>query len=112
MNISQRAIVLIEVPYSDYSSKKVRPAIVLSNERIKTSKDIIVVPLTSNLTLDDPVSFIIKNDDLEEGTLIVSSRVKVERIFSVDKRLIKKTIGKVKQDVHQRIIKNLNRVIQ
>lgn len=111
MSIQQRDIILIEVPYSDYSFKKVRPAIILSNEKIKDSKDVIAVPLTSNLDLNT-FSFIITNNDLEKGNLLISSKVKVERIFSVEKKLVKKTIGKVKISIHNKIIKILNTLIE
>ena len=101
--ISQREIVLLSFPFSNLRTSKVRPAIVISNsEYNKNSGDIIAVPLTSNLKIRD-YAFLITNRDLERGRLIVDSNVKVDRIFSVDKKLVRLTIGRVSRNVHKRI---------
>ena len=101
--ISQREIVLLSFPFSNLRTSKVRPAIVISNnEYNKNSDDIIAVPLTSNLKIRD-YAFLITNRDLERGRLIVDSNVKVDRIFSVDKKLVRLTIGRVSRNVHKRI---------
>ena len=60
------------------------------------------MPLTSNLKIRD-YAFLITNRDLERGRLIVDSNVKVDRIFSVDKKLVRLTIGRVSRNVHKRI---------
>ncbi|MBS3149183.1 type II toxin-antitoxin system PemK/MazF family toxin [Candidatus Woesearchaeota archaeon] len=50
IRLKQKDIVLLPVPFSDQSSRKVRPAIVVSNDLINnTSEDVILVPLTSVL---------------------------------------------------------------
>ena len=50
--ISQRQIVLLNFQFSGLKIFKVRPAIVLSNDEYnKKSKDVVVVPLTSNLKM-------------------------------------------------------------
>jgi mRNA interferase MazF len=52
--ISQRDIVLLSFQFSELQSSKVRPAIVLSNDRYnRRSEDFVAVPLTSNLKLRD-----------------------------------------------------------
>ena len=43
--------------------------------------------MTSNLTKTD-YDMIITNDNLEEGNLIVDSRTKINRIFSVEQKMI------------------------
>jgi mRNA interferase MazF len=101
--ISQRDIILLAFPFSDLRTSKVRPAIVLSNnEYNKIFDDILAVPLTTNLTFRD-YAFVITNRDLDSGRLIKSSNVKVDRIFSVNKNLVKLTIGRVNRNVHRRI---------
>ena len=93
--MNQRDIVLLSFPFSDLKTSKVRPAVVLSNDAYnKKSKDVLVIPLTSNLAKTD-YDIIITNDNLEEGNLIVDSRAKINRIFTVEKRLGKMTIGKI-----------------
>jgi len=93
--ISQQDIVLLNFPFSNLKQSKVRPVIILSNNKYnKNSGDVIVIPLTSNLKKTDH-DILITNKNLEKGNLIVSSRVKIDRIFSVDKKLVKMNIGKI-----------------
>ena len=98
---------LLSFPFSDLQSSKVRPAIVLSNDRYnRGSEDFIAVPLTSNLRLRDQ-TILITNSELETGHLIVDSKVKVDRIFSVSQQLVRIKIGRVQKRVHEKIIKTL-----
>ncbi len=107
MEIKQRDIVVIQYPFSDFSKTKVRPAIVISrDEHNQKSKDIVVVPLTSNLAEIDH-SFIIENNNLESGKLIVKSRVRVDRIFSVSKEIIRMNVGRTKEEILDKILKLL-----
>lgn len=101
--IFQRDIVLLTFPFSDLKSSKVRPAIVLSNNKYnRRSDDFVAVPLTSNLRLRDYV-ILVTNNELETGNLIVNSKVKVDRVFSVNQRLVRMKIGRIKAKVHERI---------
>ena len=101
--ISQRDIVLLTFPFSNLQSSKVRPAIVLSNDRYtRRSEDFVAAPLTSNLKLRD-YAILVSNNELESGNLIVNSKVKVDRVFSVSQRLVRMKIGRIKAEVHERI---------
>lgn len=105
--ISQRDIVLLSFPFSDLKTQKVRPAIVISNDDYNQKfEDVIAIPMTSNLDVRD-YAILISNKDLESGNLIKDSKAKVDRIFSVSKKLIKLKIGKIKLGVHKRIIEIL-----
>ena len=99
----QRDIVLLPFPFSDLKQSKVRPVIVLSDDKYnKKYSDIVVVPLTSNLQKTD-YDMLITNKNLEKGNLIADSRVKVDRIFSVEKKLIKMNIGKIDKQTFSKI---------
>lgn len=99
--ISQRDIILISFPFSNLRESKVRPVVVVSNNAYnKKSGDFIAIPLTSNLQTRSH-TMKITNKDLEDGTLIVDSLVKVDKIFSVEKSLTKKKIGKIKMNVYK-----------
>jgi len=101
--IFQRDIVLLTFPFSDLESSKVRPAIVLSNDKYnRRSDDFVAVPLTSNLKFRD-YAIVVTNNELESGKLIVDSKVKVDRVFSVNQRLVRIKIGRIKAEVHERI---------
>jgi len=99
----QRDIVLLNFPFSNLKQSKVRPVVILSNDKHnKKSDDIVVVPLTSNLQQTD-YDMLITNKHLEKGNLIVDSRIKIDRIFSVDKKLVKMNIGKINKQTFSKI---------
>lgn len=105
--ISQRDIVLVSFPFSDLQATKVRPALVLSKDSyIRSSEDFVAVPLTSNLKIRD-YALLITNNDLESGELIVKSKAKVDRIFSVSQRLVRMKVGRLKSEVYKRVVDSL-----
>lgn len=101
--ISQRDIVLISFPFSDMKSSKVRPVLVLSNDKYNRKfEDFIAVPLTTNVKSRD-YSVLITNKNLERGRLIIDSNAKIDRIFSINKNLVRMNIGKINKDTYTRI---------
>ena len=100
---SQRDLVLVSFPFSDLKSSKVRPVIVISNDEYnKKSEDIVVVPITTKLKTRQ-YELLISNKDLESGKLIKDSKIKVDRILSISKKLVRMKIGKVQKEVHGKI---------
>lgn len=61
----------------------------------------VVVPLTSNPRLYDSVPVTCKN--MEDGKLIADSQARVDKIFSVEKSIILKRVGKVDGETHAAI---------
>lgn len=99
MIVNQRDLVLISYPFSDLETRKVRPALVISNESFnKKSEDCIMVPLTT-IIKEELYSVIINQEDLEEGKLLKTSRIRIDKIFSVEKSLVAMKIGKIKESV-------------
>ncbi|MGI0006463.1 MAG: type II toxin-antitoxin system PemK/MazF family toxin [Nitrosotalea sp.] len=110
--ISQRDVILLLFPFSDLQSSKVRPALVLSNDKYNNKfEDLIAVPLTTNIKLREH-SILITNKNMEKGRLIVDSNVKIDRIFSVSKKLVKMNIGKINNDTYDNIKKILLELIE
>jgi mRNA interferase MazF len=105
--ILQREVVLISFPFSDLRTSKVRPAVALSRDSYnRRSEDFIAVPLTSNLRLRD-FALLITNGDLESGRLVVDSKAKVDRVFSVSQSLDRMKVGRVTAETHQKMVKML-----
>ena len=101
--VKQRELVLISYPFSELNFSKVRPAVVVSNDSYNREfEDLIVVPVTTNLSLRKHVVRL-SNNELEQGHLIAESVIKVDRILSVSQKLVRKSIGSVKKDVLLRI---------
>ena len=100
----QRELVLLPFPFSDLTSAKVRPALVLSTDAYNTAyDDVIVCALTTNLSRTD-YSVLIQQMDLESGVLKVPSRVKVDALIQADQSLILTAIGRLKASVFESIL--------
>lgn len=91
----QGDIVLIPVPFTDLSSIKRRPVIVVSNNEynLKTG-DMVVVAMTSN-PLPSDYSFTITSEDLESGRLNRSGKVRADKIYTLSQSIADKIFGRV-----------------
>ncbi|MDO9288906.1 MAG: type II toxin-antitoxin system PemK/MazF family toxin [Thermodesulfovibrionales bacterium] len=78
--LKQRDIILIPIPFTDLTSQKKRPAVIISNDSYnETHEDIVVVALTSNVEPRD-FTIILTGNDLEEGE--AESRKKLDKLFN------------------------------
>jgi mRNA interferase MazF len=100
---SQGEIVLLPVPFTDLSSMRRRPVIVISNDPYqRDTPDMVVVAMTSNPVLT-PYSFVITSADLVSGVLNHPGRVRVDKIYTLAQGLVVKTFGKVNDVTLNRI---------
>ena len=103
MRPRQRDIVLIPVPFTDLSSRKRRPVIVVSSDAYNAAgADMIVVAMTSN-PAEARWSFRIDSADLDDGRLNHPGTVRVDRIYMVAQRLAVVRFGAVSRGVLDRI---------
>ena|SRR4030042_5003304 len=97
--LKQRDIVLIPIPFTDLASQKKRPAIIISCDKYnEANEDIVVVALTSNIETRD-FTITLTSNDLENGTLKVTSMIRVDKIYTLNKSIVIKTFGRVKPDI-------------
>lgn len=96
---NQGDVVLVPFPFSDLSSSKIRPVLVISNDSYNQNYlDVVVCGITSNLRPTD-YSIFIEQNDLETGFLKVKSKIKVDATAALEKTILLKTIGKIKTEV-------------
>ena len=91
MPYKQGDIVLVLFPFSDLSNQKQRPAIILSNDIVNFSSDVVVAQITSQIK-NDGFSFYLDRKFLTTP-LIKDSEVRCHKIFSADKTIIRKSIS-------------------
>lgn len=107
----QGDIVLIPIPFTDLSSQKRRPVIVISNDAYNSkTTDVIVVALTSNPESVD-YSFAITASDLEKGALNRPSRVRADKIYTLSQSIVVKTFGRVNSATLDRIRQTLQDLV-
>ena len=91
----QGDIVLIPVPFTDLSSTKRRPVIVVSNDEYNQYRqDIVVVAMTSN-PIAGTYAFTLSSSDLERGELNRPGQVRVDKIDTLSQSIVAKTFGRV-----------------
>jgi len=88
-------IVLIPVPFTDLSSKRQRPVIVISFEAYnQKTTDIVVVAMTSN-PIDVDYSLPITSYDLVQGQINRPGKVRVDKIYTLSQSIVIKKFGQV-----------------
>lgn len=89
-NYSKNEVILVRYPFSDLSSSKVRPAVVVS--ALHLSQDILIVPLTSKTEYLLEGEFLLS--DWSAAGLNVPTVVK-RGLYTVYEGLVIKAIGKL-----------------
>ena len=100
---NQGDILLIPIPFTDLSSSKRRPVLVISNSQYnEKTEDIIVAAITSNIEEKD-YSIVFKNSDMLEGNIKVDSCVRADKIYTLSKTIVVKKFGRVKKQVIDKV---------
>jgi mRNA interferase MazF len=105
MNAVQGDIVLIPFPFSNLKNAVKRPALVISNQQVNNTEDIIVAQITSTIR-NDKFSFLLENEYLTQR-LPAKSEIRIHKIFTVDKTEIIKCLSNVK---HEKLFEILEKI--
>jgi len=108
----QGDILLVPVPFTDLSTNKRRPVLVISNDDYNNiTEDVIVAAITSNLT-DKKYAVIITNEDLESGNLKVTSCIRADKIFTISQTIVMNKFGTVKKHVIDAVKSKIRELIE
>ena len=103
----QGDIALIPIPFTDLSSQKRRPVVVISNDAYnRKTSDIVVIAMTSNPEAAD-YSFTLTSSDLEKGALNRPGKVRADKIYTLSQAIVVKTFGRVSAATLDHIRKTL-----
>lgn len=92
----QGDIIILPIPFTDLTSNKKRPAIVISkNEYNNITDDIVVMAITSNITTKEHCINLI-SEDLEHGFLLADSQIRADKIYTISQAIVIKKLGSVK----------------
>jgi mRNA interferase MazF len=107
----QGDIVLISIPYTDLSSSKKRPVLIISNDGYNmNTDDFIVAAITSNID-DKTYAVMITNDDLNEGILLHPSCVRADKIYTLSQSIVIRKFGTVKNAFLANVYENVKKVL-
>lgn len=109
--VEQRSVILIPFPFSDLSSYRVRPALVLSNTDFNSRNDDVICCMITTEPTSHPHTVHITASDMERGNISRESKIKPYRIFSVSKNKILKILGKLNLSKSLQVQKEIFSVI-
>lgn len=78
MRFRRDDIVWVRFPFSDASSDKVRPALIISNDIINTTSDYLLMQITTRLR-GDKLSLVILKENFKESPLLKQSEIKASQ---------------------------------
>jgi len=110
MNFTKGDIVIIPVPFTDNKGYKLRPAVIISNDTVHQTGNVMIVQITSRLR-QDKLNITITNDDVTED-LPVKSYIRVHKIFILEQKLIKGKVSSLKTSKDQELTQKINRIIE
>jgi len=102
------SVVLVNFPFTDLSQTKLRPAVILWIDPVGT--DVVVCAITSQKL--DPleageIKLEINDPEFRQTGLRVSSKIRVTRVVTLDRRLVVRKLG----DLGKQYLQDLNRQI-
>ena len=93
-------VVVLEFPFSNLMQAKRRPSLVI---KVPKGDDIIVCQITGK-SYEKSVEIPIKKEDFYKSSLKVESYTRLDKIFSIEKSLIKYKAGSLKQEKFNEVI--------
>ena len=101
-------VVVVLFPFSDLSSAKKRPALVLATP---DGDDVILCQITSRLVADR-YAILLSEGNFSSGSLRQDSNVRPTRIFTADKKIIQYTAGHLKDDAMTAVVDRVVDLLQ
>ncbi len=111
MNFNRGEIVWVKFPFSDSSTTKLRPALIISNNLINSTGDYLLMQVTSKLR-NDSLSFRINKYDFIGSSLLKESELRLHKIFILNKTLIAGGITSVSPEFMKTIISELMKLVE
>jgi mRNA interferase MazF len=105
-------IVLVPFPFDDLTANKVRPAVCLTDE-IKPHGHVVLAFITSQISASpSPTDFVIDKTDADFAAtgLKVSSTIRLHRLMTVAKSIVRRELGELSSSQQTEIDKRLRKL--
>jgi mRNA interferase MazF len=106
----QGDIVSVPFPFTDLSQSKLRPAIIISNNSINTTGDVIIVMITSQSKLDG-INILIDESQVT-NPLPFNSYVRCHRIVTIENHLIVKKVSEANSQLINKVIEAIKELLK
>jgi mRNA interferase MazF len=108
-------VVLLSFPFTDLSATKVRPAVVVSPDTYnKTSQDAVVILITTNTSRRSAFDLLLEKSHPEflQTGLRFDSAIRTDKIFTLNKRLLVRSLGRFGPQLKANVEKQLRLFLQ
>ena len=97
-------IVLFSFPFTDLRQRKLRPCLVISEEM---KEDIVLCQMTSKAIPKDEYSIELKEKETIGRSLMLSSYIRTNMLFTAAKYQINKKVCKINKEKYEEVVKNI-----
>lgn len=112
--MTKGTIVLVPFPFADLSTVKVRPALCLT-DLMEPHDQVILAFISSNITENNPSIDLLLDENspwFKETKLRVSSLLKLNKLVTVEKSIIKVKLGIIPEEILKEVDKKLKVVLK
>ena len=112
MSFNRGDVVLVPFPFTDLTTHKQRPALVISSNQFNSSSaDIILLGITSQIPRDLAQSdYRLNPDEQQKAGLPRPSMVKSAKVVTLSQALVRRTIGRLPAQTVNQVVSKLNEV--
>ncbi len=101
---NQGDTIFVQVPFTDFSEEKPRPALVLSSNEFNRKNNVtIIVPITSSINGDE-YEIEIKGTEYQAAGLIKSGVIKSQIILTLDNKKIIRKLGTFPEGLLKKVL--------
>lgn len=102
-------VVLFPFPYTDLSTRKLRPCLVLSGEM---GDDILLCQITAKETRKDDFIIELNTNETESGSLLIESYIRTNMIFTAAKNQILKKVCRINKKKYVHVVEMIYNLIK
>jgi len=110
MTYRQGSVVLVPFPFSDLSTTKQRPALIVSANWYNQSKDDCVLAAITSTVRQKKGEILIHGSHVQEAGLFQDSVVKTGKLFTIEQKLIRKSLGSLPRGLLVRVLEEVQAV--
>lgn len=108
----QGDVILVPFPFTDFSTLKQRPAVIISaNNFNHHSDDVIIVAISSHLSDKKMYEYRLSEMERKMAGLPLASSIKLGKVVTIDQRLVRKCIDKLSSETMKKILAELAKII-
>jgi len=113
MSYDKGEVVLVPFPFADLTVAKQRPALIISSKSYNdTHAEVLIIAITSQIPASiPPEEYLLSPEEQGAAGLLKQSLVKTGRIFAIDKRQIRKSLGMLPDKTIKQIEERLCKII-